>query len=433
MEEKKKTSIKTNLIGSYLFMCVLMIAIGTFGLKQIIAVKSGQNTADTLNQDFIILMLITAIGILAGIISAIRLNKLIIKRIKNIGILAERLAVYNISQDLTITRNDEIGSIAAALNVAQKNIRDLIQAILDESCNMSALSEELSATVQEVSSKLNAVDNSSKEINITMTETSATAEEISASIQEVNLSMESLANKASDASINAGKIRKRAEKVKSDSKIAIDGTTQVYEQKEKNILKAIEAVKVVDEVKVMAEVIAGISEQTNLLALNAAIEAARAGESGKGFAVVAEEVRKLAEESSQTVETIQSTIAKIQAAFKNLSDNSKDVLNFMANEVTSELNAYSKMGDKYNKDGEFVSSMSEELVAMAQQVEATVEQITEALQSTASGIQNSSLNTEAIQMEIESSALAINQVVRASNGQTEIAVKLTALVQKFKI
>lgn len=433
MKKKKNVSIKANLISSYTIICLIIIVMGVLGLKQIISTKNNIQSLDTINKNVTMIISITVIGVLLAIISAIRLNMIIIKRIKNIGTLAERLAIYDISQEIVVTRNDEIGAIADALNTAQKNIRHLIQTISDESCNMSALSEELSATVQEVSYKLDIVDNSTKEINTTMTETSATAEEISASIEEVNSSMESLASKAAEGSLNAGKIRNRAEKVKNDSKIAIDGTKEIYEQKERNILKAIEDAKVVDEVKVMAEVISSISEQTNLLALNAAIEAARAGESGRGFAVVAEEVRKLAEESSQTVETIKNTISKIQAAFENLSDNSKDILNFMANEVTDELNAYSKIGEKYSKDGEFVSSMSEELVAMAQEVEATVEQITEALQSTAADMQKSSLNSESVQAEIEGSAIAVNQVAKTAIEQSGIAMHLTDLVQKFKI
>ena len=266
-----------------------------------------------------------------------------------------------------------------------------------------------------------------------MTETSATAEEIAASIEEVNSSMESLANKATDGSANAEKIKRRAEKVKEDSQMAIASTTQVREQKEKNILKAIEDAKVVEEVKVMADAIADIAEQTNLLALNAAIEAARAGESGKGFAVVAEEVRKLAEESSQTVITIQSTITKIQDAVRNLSQNSSDILNFMSTEVDNQLQAYAKIGEKYSSDGDFVSSMSEELVSMAQEVEATVEQINQALQSTAADVQKSSLSSEKIQSEIEGSSAAIVQVSQAAAEQAQIAMKLTELVQRFKL
>jgi len=51
-------------------------------------------------------------------------------------------------------------------------------------------------------------------------------------------------------------------------------------------------------------VIQNLANQTNLLALNAAIEAAKAGHHGKGFAVVAEEVRKLAEHSGKAARQI---------------------------------------------------------------------------------------------------------------------------------
>jgi methyl-accepting chemotaxis protein len=431
--DKKNVSLKAKLIFSYVIMCILVFASGIVNFKQLSDIKNGLANTDVIAKDITITIAVCIISLVIAIVAAVYMHKNIISRLNNLKNFAIKLASYDFAEGLEIIKNDEIGNTAMELNIAQKNVRDLISTILNESYNISSLSQELSANVEEVSAKLDEIDNSSRNINSTMTETSATAEEIAASIEEVNSSMENLANKAADGSTNAEKIKKRAEEVKENSKVAIENTARVREQKESNIIKAIEDAKVVEEVKVMADAIADISEQTNLLALNAAIEAARAGESGKGFAVVAEEVRKLAEESSQTVITIQNTISKIQEAVKNLSDNSNDILNFMSNEVDKQLQAYAKIGEKYSKDGEFISSMSEELVSMAQEVEATVEQINQALQSTAADVQQSSVNSEKIQLEIEGSSASMAQVANAATEQAEIAIHLTELVQKFKL
>ncbi|AJH01500.1 chemotaxis protein [Clostridium beijerinckii] len=381
----------------------------------------------------IIMTLMSIAGFIIAILLGIFISSHINKPLRKIRDYAERLAMYDFSTPITITRKDEFGQTGIALNKAQKNVNILVKEIMENSQDISASSEELSATAEELSLRARSIDDAISNISDGMQESSAAAEEISASVEEVDSSVNELSGKAMEGSSSSSKSKEKATEVKNSGKKAIEETRNLYAEKENKMLEVIEDGKVVDNIKVMADTIGSIAEQTNLLALNAAIEAARAGEQGKGFAVVAEEVRTLAEQSSQAVTSIQETINRVRDAFKNSIDTGNDILSFINTEVHRQFNAYMETGDQYYNDSNFVSMMSEEIAAMSEEITATVGQVSEVVQDMAQTTQKSSEEVATIKESMDETTKSIEQVALTAHSQAELAQRLNEMVQKFKI
>ncbi|MEW9094085.1 MAG: methyl-accepting chemotaxis protein [Clostridiaceae bacterium] len=380
--------------------------------------------------------LINIATVLGGVISIIFIVLMsidIIKPLNRIQDFAKRLSQYDFSSDIQIKRKDEFGITALSLNNAKDNMQKLIKKIIKDSNYVSESSEELFATVEDLTESMNDINASTIEINKGVQEWSATTEEMSASMTQVDSSVEELSKRAVNGSGYAIEIKERAVEAEKNGQSAYDETHKMYSENEKDILKAIEEGKVVEEIKVMANTIANISEQTNLLALNAAIEAARAGEHGKGFSVVAEEVRKLAEQSSEAVATIHITIGRVQEAFTNLSQSSQQILDFIQNQVKEKFEFFIKIGNQYSDDADYLNNMSQDLASMTEEINATVEQISSAINEIASSAQSNASFTGEILANVEQTTENMDKVKTTAEYQAKISEELRELVVKFKI
>lgn len=394
----------------------------SFFLMLLVGIIVGFSFTKGIEDSIIWLVIAIPLCIAVGFINTLK----ILKPLKQIQELANRLSNYDMSTEIILDRNDEFGVISDSLNRAQNNIRDLLIECEKNSNNVNKLSEEILATIQELANTLGFINKEIEKIDEGGQNNSGTVEEIYASIQQVTANVEELSARAETGSANSKEIQERASNAALNSKRAIENTTRIYHDKEDVIRQAIEESKVVEEIKIMAESIASISEQTNLLALNAAIEAARAGEAGKGFAVVAEE-------SSASVVTIQNTVDKVEKAFKNLSNNSKEILTFIKTDVKQDLVSYGEVGDRYSEDGDFISEMSEQISVMSDSVSASIQEVSASISLTAKNSEEIAESTHSIRKSIDNVSDAMNQLSGTIAGEAKSAKDLTTAISKFKV
>lgn len=379
------------------------------------------------------MILLFIISVILSLSICIFISRSINSSLKKMLTFAENLANFDFSHKNSISSNDEFGRTEKALNKAQQNLKDLMMVISNNSQNMNASSQELFATVEELSAKAEEIDGAVSNILAELQENSASSEEISASIESVDTHLNQLSEEALKCNRNSLASKAHAQEVVDNGTESVNKVKQIYQEKNTNMIQALEEGKIVDNISIMANTIADISSQTNLLALNAAIEAARAGEQGRGFSVVAEEIKQLAEQSTQAVIDIQNTIVKVHAAFDNLSQCSSEVLDFVNEQVTPQFEHFLAMGNQYYEDSNLVNNMSENTASMSKEVAVTADEISQVIQNIAQSSQKSSEHTQVISESIEQTTKAIEQVSLTAQEQASFAQTLDNLVHQFKL
>ena len=319
-----------------------------------------------------------AVVVFLLILNILSIIKPLKKCISSIGVMEQG----DFSQALGTTllkRRDDFGKLAGSIESMRTEMNGLIGEVKSQATEITGMVQEIDTNIQALDEEIENVSATTEELAAGMQETAASSEEINAMSHEIESAAKSIATRSQDGAMEADDIRDRAVSIKKTTTENDKRTKAIHAEINEGLTKALEDIKVVDQIGVLAESIMEITGQTNLLALNASIEAARAGEAGKGFAVVADEIRVLAEQSKAAVVHIQDVTKNVVESVTNLADGAKKLLEFVGTDVVDSFAGFSDMADSYSNDAGSIDGLVTDFSASSEQLLASINGVMDAI------------------------------------------------------
>lgn len=307
----------------------------------------------------------------------------------------------DLTKRVRVISNDEIADLGNGINLFMDKLQEILKLIIENTNYMENVVAEVDGSVVKSNDSASDLSAMTEELSATMQDVGLSVNTINDNADNILKDVEIIATKSDDINQFSKEMKANAEKIESDARYNMVQTSE----KVGNILdvlnKAIEDSKSVDQVNNLTNDILNISSQTNLLALNASIEAARAGEAGKGFAVVADEIRQLADSSRETANKIQSINSVVVAAVNNLSDNANNLVSYLQQTILPEFQTFVDGGVKYKENASYIENAMDEFVEKTDvlkknmdEIAHSINTITTVVDDGAAGVNNAAISTQ---------------------------------------
>lgn len=290
--------------------------------------------------------------------------------------------------------------------------------------------------IQQVSTNMNSLAQSSSSIQIAMQEMASAVSENATNINSINETMSSsletvketrhiskgIAEKSVNMTEKVDNGCKKVEQAEGQTKVITDAIVTAT-------LTVSELLENIEQVNSLLEGIKQIAEQTNLLSLNAAIESARAGEHGKGFAVVAEEVRKLADQSKNIVNDINHVTTGIFVK----SQDAYEKVNRGKAAMEDESRLISEISNYFNAMRNMFTETDAEINKVMLQIDNIADKYLDTqrlIENIASSSEQSAASVEEVLATLENQNEQINEINNSTKEIDELSVKLKEMTSK---
>lgn len=309
----------------------------------------------------------------------------------------------DLTRRIAVISNDEIAALAGGINTFMEKLQHIFGIISDNSLKMEGVVDEVRGSVKTSNDSASDLSALTEELSATMQEVANNASVINDRTNEINLEVSEIAERSDEINRYSKDMKSRADEMEHAAKTNRDSTSEKVNEILSVLNQAIEDSRSVDQVNTLTNEILSISSQTNLLALNASIEAARAGEAGKGFAVVAEEIGQLANSSRDTANRIQDINSVVTAAVHNLAENANNLVTYMNDSILPEFEEFVATGGQYKEDATYIESVmneftvkTDELKEVMEEIAGSINTITAAIDEGVNGVTGAAESTQGL-------------------------------------
>lgn len=409
--------------------------------------QNTQNSADLAKHELSVVyytslfmsMIAVAISILSIVTAMLSVSLRIIKPIRN----AEK-QINEIIKDLENREGDltkrvaagkvrEVAALGNGINSFIEKLQHIFGILAMDTEKMDTVVNEVMDSVQTSNDSATDLSAFTQELTATMQEVANNAVHINENADTMKAEVEDIAQKSNELNDFSKKMMEHATSMENTARINMENTNAKIGQIMDILNAAIEESKKVDMVNSLTSDILSIAGQTNLLALNASIEAARAGEAGRGFAVVADEIRQLADNSRENANRIQEINGLVIDAVHNLAEQAKGLVQYIYDSILPEFQSFVESGNEYRENAAFVEQTmvefnrkTDDLEAAAVDIAGSINTITNAIEEGVNGVSGVADSTQALVEDMDNISMRMQEnkgIAEELQSETSIFIK----------
>lgn len=377
---------------------------------------------------YIVIFAITVISVALTIVKPAResgnaLRAITAKLNAGLGDLTERVPVKT---------KDEIGQMAAGINNFMDQLQKIMRELKAESVNMAQSVQVITGQVIESNESASNVSAATEEMAASMEEISATLGQLSTGSTNVLSEVQSVDTSVRDGVGLVQDIKDRATKMHRSTVEGKEKAGKTIMHIRTNLQAALEESRSAQKINEMTQEILSITSQTNLLSLNASIEAARAGEAGRGFAVVADEIRGLADSSAEAANNIQSISALVTEAVEKLAKNAEEMLQFVDVEIMRDYDNFVEVVEQYKQDADSVDEILSEVARNTADVSETMNGMNTGINDISTAVEENAKGITNVADSAVTLVEAMSEIQKETENNQQISDKLNSEVNRFK-